>query len=99
MMRFVRTATIRPGKLQPALAFAHDISAHVEAITGVKVNVFTQWGGVVGRICWQSDNDDLGAFQNAMGQALSDAEYLKKIEGAADLFIEGQTRDSLWIQQ
>jgi len=99
MMRFVRAATIRPGKLQPALAFAHDIAAHVETAVGVKINVFTQAGGVVGRICWQSDHDDLGAFQSAMGQLLSDAEYLKQVEGAADLFLEGQTRDSLWLQQ
>ena len=98
MMRFVRAATIRPGKLQPALAFAQDIATHVEAKTGIKVNVFMQTGGVVGRICWQSDNDSLGTFEEAMGQMLSDQEYLQKIEAAAELFVEGQTRDSLWNQ-
>ena len=99
MIRFVRAATIRPGKLQPALAFAQDVSAHVESKTGIKVHVFLQTGGIVGRICWQSDPGDLGAFQNVMGQLLSDPEYLKKIEDAAELFLEGRTRDSLWVQQ
>lgn len=98
MIRFVRAATIRPGKLQPALAFARDIADHVEAKVGVKVNVFTQFGGTVGRICWQSDHQDLGAIQQRMGQLMSDAEYLKTIEAAADLFIAGETRDSLWQQ-
>ncbi len=98
MIRFVRAATIRQGKLQPAMAFAQDISAVVEAKTGVKVNVFTQTGGVVGRICWQSDMDSLGALEETMGKLLSDPEYLRKIEAAADLFVEGQTRDSLWNQ-
>ena len=98
MIRFVRRATIRPGRLQPALAFAQDISAHVKAKTDVNVNVFMLTGGVVGRICWQSDNDGLGAFEETTGQLLSDQEYLQKIEAAADLFVEGQTRDSLWNQ-
>ncbi len=98
MIRFVRAATIRPGKLQPAMAFAQDIAAVVEAKTGVKVNVYTQVGGVNGRICWQSDHDSLGAVEEVMGKLLPDPEYLQKIEAAAGLFLEGQTRDSLWNQ-
>jgi acetyl-CoA carboxylase alpha subunit len=36
---FVRTATIAPGKVAEALAFAHQIAKLVEKITGLKVGV------------------------------------------------------------
>jgi acetyl-CoA carboxylase alpha subunit len=39
MITFVRTATIAPGKVAEALAFAHQIAKLVEKITGLKVGV------------------------------------------------------------
>ena len=37
MITFVRTATIAPGKVGEALAFAHQIAKLVEKISGLKV--------------------------------------------------------------
>ncbi len=99
MVRFVRGSTIKPGNYVRAFAFSKDISAYVESVTGVPVNVFLQTGGKLGRICWQADYPDMAALEKAMEQLLSDSGYLKKVESAADFFIEGQARDSIWIQQ
>ncbi len=52
----------------------------------------------MGRICWQVDYADVGALEKANNELLSDAEYIKKVEAAADCFAEGDTRDSIWVQ-
>jgi len=98
MVRFVRRGTIKPGKLQPALAFANEIASYVKSKIGVDVNIFMQAGGVVGRICWQTDYPDMGAVEKTNRELLTDQEFLKRVEAAADLFIQGDMRDSLWTQ-
>ena len=100
MIRWVRTAQIGPGKQADAMAFAKDICAHVESVTGTKVNFFVQHGGPYGRICWQSDFDGLGDYQEQFGRLLSDEGFGQKVAkaGADGLFVTGHTRDSLWGQ-
>ncbi len=98
MVRFVRRGTIKPGKLQPALAFASEIAGYVKSKIGIDVNIFMQTGGVVGRICWQTDYPDMGALEKANRELLADQEFLKRVEAAADLFIQGDMSDSLWTQ-
>ncbi len=100
MIRFVRTAQIGPGKQADAMAFAKDICAYVESVTGTKVNFFVQQGGPFGRICWQADYDGLGDYEQQFGQLQSDEGYGRKVDkaGKDGLFIAGQGRDSLWSQ-
>ena len=100
MIRWVRTAQIAPGKQADAMAFAQDICAHAESVTGTKVNFFVQHGGPLGRVCWQSDLDGLGDYEKQVGQLQSDEEFGRMVTkaGAARLFIAGQARDSLWSQ-
>ena len=99
MIRFVRSATIKPGQVPAAMTFASEISDLVESKTGVSVDVFVQLGGPVGRICWTGDFGDLGLYEEVNGVLMNDSEYLAKIGEAAGLFIEGQTKDSFWKQR
>ena len=96
MIRFVRSATIKPGQVPAAMAFASEVSELVERKTGVPVDVFVQFGGPVGRISWTGDIGDLGQYEEAVGVLMSDSDYLAKIGEAAGLFVEGQTTESLW---
>lgn len=100
MIRWVRTAQIGPGKQADAMAFAKDICAHVESVTGTKVNFFVQHGGPYGRVCWQSDFDGLGDYEKQFGQLQSDEVFGRKVAeaGVDGLFIAGQARDSIWSQ-
>ncbi len=100
MIRWVRTAMIAPGKQADAIAFAKDISAYAESVTGTKVHFFVQQGGPYGRVCWQSDFDGLGDYERQIGQLQSDEGFGRKVakSGADGLFIAGHARDSLWSQ-
>ncbi len=100
MIRWVRAALIAPGKQADAVAFAKDICAYVESKTGTKVNFFVQHGGPYGMICWQSDFNGLGDYEEQLGLLLADEGFGRKVAkaGADGLFVTGHTRDSLWGQ-
>jgi hypothetical protein len=97
-MLFMRTATISPGRFAEAMSFAREISSHIESKAGVKVRVFTQIGGIAGRIAWQAEFKNLGAYDEFLGRFVTDAGYQEIIKKAAPLFIEGETHDSLWME-
>jgi len=96
MITFVRTATIAPGKVADALAFAHQIAKLVEKITGLKVAVTMPIGGNPFRIAWVAAQPDLAAVEANNNKLLSDPEYMKLSEGSASLFLPGSAHDEMW---
>jgi hypothetical protein len=96
MITFVRTATIAPGKLVEAMGFAHQVGQHVEKITGLKVVVATPVGGNPFRIAWVTAQPDLAAVEANNDKLLGDAEYMKQVEGGAQLFLPGSVHDEMW---
>jgi hypothetical protein len=97
-MLFVRTATIAPGRFAEALSFAREISSYVKSKAGVDVKVLAQIGGVTGRIAWQADFKSLAAYEEFLGRFVPDAGYQEIVKKSGPLFVEGKTRDSLWIE-
>jgi len=96
MITFVRTATIAPGKVAEALAFAHQIANLVEKITGLKVGVSMPIAGNPFRIAWVAAQPDLASFEADTNKLLSDPEYMKLSEGSASLFLPGSAHDEMW---
>jgi hypothetical protein len=96
MITFVRTDFIAPGKQAEALAFAHQIAKLVEKITGHKVGVSIPVGGNPFRVAWVLGLPDLAAVETSMGKLLSNADYMKQVEGAASYFLPGKTHDEMW---
>jgi hypothetical protein len=96
MITFVRTATIAPGKVAEALAFAHQIAKLVEKITGLKVGVSMPIAGNPFRIAWVAAEPDLASVEATTSKLLSDPEYMKLSEGSASLFLPGSAHDELW---
>jgi hypothetical protein len=96
MITFVRTATIAPGKVGEALAFAHQIANLVEKITGLKVGVSMPVGGNPFRVAWVAAQPDLAAVEANNSKLLSNPEYMKLTEGSASLFLPGSAHDEMW---
>jgi hypothetical protein len=97
-MIFVRAATIAPGRFAEAMSFAREIASYVKSKAGVDVKVFSQLGGIVGRIAWQAEFKSLAAYDQFLGQFEPDPGFQEMIKRAAPLFIGGETRDSLWVE-
>ena len=60
-VRFVRTATIAPGKLAEAIGLAHQIAKLVDKIAGLKVGVSMPVAGNPFRIAWVAAEPDLAS--------------------------------------
>ena len=98
MVRFIRETVIKPGKFEGAVAFAKDISSYFEAAIGKQLIVCIQSGGLIGKISWHTDFENLGEIEAANKKLLADPKYLEKIRGVGDLFVEATTQDTYWSQ-
>jgi hypothetical protein len=96
MITFVRTATIAPGKVAEALAFAHQIAKLVEKISGLKVGVSMPVSGNPFRIAWVAAEPDLASVEANTNKLLSNPEYMKLSESGASLFLPGSAHDEMW---
>lgn len=96
MIAFVRAASIKPGKQVAAMTFAKEISAYLKGSLHMDVEVLRPIGGDPQRVAWSTRYADLAAFEVLSTKMLADAKYWELVNGAADCFIAGSTRDALW---
>jgi hypothetical protein len=96
MITFVRTASIAPGKVGDAIAFAHKVAKLVEKITGLKIGVSIPVGGNPFRIAWVTTEPDLASVEANMSKLLSNAEYMSFIETSGSYFLPGSVHDEIW---
>lgn len=96
MITLHRSASILPGKLTNAVAFAKEVAAHAKSVTGVEVSVGMPVGGNPMRIGWAARYDSLGAYEAAMGKLMADPKYLDMVAKAGESFMAGSTHDEIW---
>jgi len=96
MIRFVRTASIAPGKLGSALVFAKQISGYLEKQYALKLEVMLPVGGNPHRVAWRSEYANLAAMEEAQAKFMADPKYLELLATGADNFIAGSLNDSIW---
>lgn len=96
MIRFIRTASIAPGKVGDAIAFAKQVSAFIEKKTKIKLEVIMPIGGNPHRIGWRTEYADLAALEATNGKLMSDPKYLELLSTGQNNFIAGSVNDSIW---
>ena len=96
MIRFVRTATIAPGKLGDALVFAKQIADYVGKTYGQKLEVMMPVGGNPIRIAWRTEYANLGALEEFMTKSMSDPKYAELLKTGGMNFVAGSLNDSIW---
>jgi hypothetical protein len=96
MIRFYRSATINPGKLASAMAFACEVAKYVKTKTSVEVHIGMPVGGNPHRIGWPAQYPNLAAFDDMATKLLADAKYQEMVAKGADNFVPDTMRDELW---
>jgi hypothetical protein len=96
MITIHRSASIAPGKMVSALAFAREIAEYIKAKTGMELTIAMQIGGDPSRISWSGQNQSLAAYEEVGKKLMGDPKYLEIAAKSADLFIVGSMRDELW---
>ncbi len=86
-----RTASVAPGMLAAAMAFANEASAQVKATTGIDVKI-----AVPTRIAWIADYENLAQYEAAGLKLLADQKYLELIKKAAGILVPNTLHDEIW---
>jgi hypothetical protein len=90
----VTTATAIVDRLADAVGWAVEIAQHVENVIGSPVAVLTDVFGTMGGIAWIGIQPDFNASDAARGKLNADGDYVTKIAGSKDLFIDGSAHIS-----
>lgn len=96
MIRFVRTASIAPGKLGDSVVFAKQIVDYIGKNLGVKLEVMLPVGGNPNRIAWRTEYANLAALEDFITRSAADAKYAELVKSGASNFISGSVHDSIW---
>ncbi len=91
----ITTATIANGHYEEAFGWGVEMAQHGESVTGVPTMFLASRFGAFGTVSWIGVSAD-GAAVDAANQALwSDAEYMKRLGAAGELFAEGSGHQAL----
>ncbi len=96
MIRFVRTASVAPGKFGDAIAFAKKISEFIGKQHGAKPEVMLPVGGNPHRIAWRSEYADLAALEKFQSKLMADPKYITLLSEGGANFIAGSVNDAIW---
>jgi hypothetical protein len=96
MIAFNRTASIAPGKMGAAMAFAHEIATYLKTAHGIDLEVMIPIGGNPNRIGWTTRYQDLAALDVMNTKMLTDKKYMELVSKNSDNFIPGSVHDSMW---
>jgi hypothetical protein len=96
MINFHRSASVAPGRVIAAMAFAREVAAHIKGKTGLEVKIGMPIGGNPNRIGWYVQYENLAALEDTQAKLLQDQKYLELIAKSADNFIPGSVHDEIW---
>ena len=96
MTTLTRSATVAPGMLSPAMAFANEISKQFTATTGIDVKIAVPVGGNPSRIAWIANYENLAQFEAAGLKLLADQKYLELTKKAAGILVPNTLHDEIW---
>ncbi|MGC9992958.1 MAG: hypothetical protein ABSD52_11265 [Candidatus Cybelea sp.] len=92
----MRSATIAPGKIGDAIAFANGISKYIKDTYGTDVVVLMPVGGNPSRIAWYANYDSLAQWEDLADKWLRDPSYMEMVAKNSATFLPGSVNDEIW---
>ena len=94
MYKWSRSALIAQGKAPEAMEFATRVAGYVSE-NYIPVQVGVELAGQFGRIYWFSEPESAAQWEQNNLALLTDEAFQKLVNDAGDLFIAGETKDTL----
>jgi len=94
-MAVVTNAVIANGQYAEAVGWGIDVAQHVTTLTGMPVGLMMQEYGTFGQLTWVGIAADAAAVDASAAATNGDAEYIKKLSAAGNLFVPGSGHRSL----
>ena len=103
MIHFRRTVQIAPGRQADAVARAHEWVAIFKQTTGIDVRVSVVTTGTLGRLCFSSDYESMGAQEAADAKALAHPDWkalrakaMQEYRDGTSMFVPNTYHDEFW---
>jgi hypothetical protein len=97
-MAVVTNAVIANGQYAEAVGWGIDVAQHITSLTGMPVGLMMQEYGNFGQLTWIGIGADAAAVDASAAATNGDAEYIKKLSAAGNLFVPGTAHRSLVIR-
>ncbi len=94
-VRLNRTAVVDRGKADEAMQFAATVTDYIRENWGISITWGVEVGGTFGKVHWFSDYTDMAHLEQTLGMTMSDEGYRQLLADANDLFVTGETTDTL----
>jgi hypothetical protein len=85
----ITSAVIANGEYEQAIAWGVDMAQHATSVTGIPTLFLMEQYGAFGSVGWVGVAADGAAVDAASAALNADADYLKRLGSAGDLFVEG----------
>lgn len=94
-VRLTRTAVVDRGKEDEAMQFAAAVTDYISENWGISIIWGVEVGGTFGKIHWAADYADMAQLEETFGKTMTDEGYRKLLSDSNDLFIPGETADTI----
>ena len=98
-----RTAQIAPGRQADAVARAHEWVAIWKEAAGIDIRVSVVTTGTLGRLCWSSDYESMGAREAAEAKAYGSpkgkalwAKMQQEVRDGTNPFVPNTAHEEFW---
>ena len=103
MIHHRRTAQIAPGRQADAVARAHEWVAIWKEAAGIDIRVSVVTTGTLGRLCWSSDYESMGAREAAEAKAYGSpkgkalwAKMQQEVRDGTNPFVPKTAHEEFW---
>ena len=103
MIHFRRTHQISPGRQADAVARAHEWVAIWKEAAGIDIRVSVVTTGTLGRLCWSSDYESMGAREAAEAKAYGSpkgkalwAKMQQEVRDGTNPFVPNTAHEEFW---
>ena len=103
MIHYRRTKQIAPGRQADAVARAHEWVAIWKEAAGIDIRVSVVTTGTLGRLCWSSDYESMGAREAAEAKAYGSpkgkalwAKMQQEVRDGTSPFVPNTAHEEFW---
>jgi len=96
MITIIRSASIAPGKIGDAIAFAHKITKYLQDTHDMKLDILMPIGGNPNRIAWLGHYENLAQWEGLLSKLMTDTDYVTAVASNSASFLPGSVHDDIW---
>ena len=96
MITFIRTGVALSGKSLEMAAFAKEMAAIINRVTGGNTTACVSFGGNANAVAWISHVESFSQMEETQAKLIADPEYRAALKKAEHLVVPGMTQDQIW---